>query len=120
MDAFIREIGLEHVVQIIIDNVTNYVAADRMLMERHSSLFWTPCAAHCIDLMLKDMGEIPFIKEVFDHAKSITKFIYNHAFVLSLMRRYTKNKELLCPTITRFASSFISFQSILQCKFELK
>ena len=89
-------------------------------MERHPSLFWTPCVAHYNDLMLKDMGKIPFIKEVVDHAKSITKFIYNHAFVLSLMRRYTKNRELLRPTITRFASSLISLQSILQCKFELK
>ena len=88
LDAFIEEIGLEHVVQIITDNAANYVAVDIMLMERHPSLFWTPCAAHCIDLMLEDMGKILFIKEVVDHAKSITKFIYNHAFVLSLMRRY--------------------------------
>ena len=72
-DAFIREIGLEHVVQIITDNAANYVAVNIMLMERHPSLFWTPCAAHCIDLMLEDMGKIAFIKEVVDQAKSITK-----------------------------------------------
>ena len=74
-NAFIREIGLEHVVQIIIDNAANYVVVERMLMERHPSLFWTPCVSHCINLTLEDMGKIPFIKEVFDHAKSITKFI---------------------------------------------
>ena len=34
LDAFIREIGLEHVVQIITDNAANYVAVGRMLMER--------------------------------------------------------------------------------------
>jgi hypothetical protein len=72
MDAFIQEIGLHNVVQIITDNATNYVATGRLLMERYCSLFWTPCAAHCIDLMLEDMGKTSFIKEVIDQARSIS------------------------------------------------
>ena len=60
MDGFIQDIGVHNVVQVITDNATNYVAAGRMLMDRYPSLFWTPCAAHCIDLMLEDMGKIPF------------------------------------------------------------
>jgi hypothetical protein len=83
---------MHNVVQIIIDNATNYVGAGRLLMERHCSLFWTPCAAHCIDFMLEDMGKTSFIKEVIDQARSVPKFIYNHTFVLSLMRRHTKNR----------------------------
>jgi hypothetical protein len=39
MDAFIQEIGMHNVVQIITDNATNYAAAGRVLMERHRSLF---------------------------------------------------------------------------------
>jgi hypothetical protein len=120
MDGFIQEIGLQHVVQIITDNATNYVVVGKLLMERHPTVFWTPCVAHCIDLMLEDVGKISFIKEVIDQARSITKFIYNHAFVLSLMRKFTRNRELLHPTITHFASNFISLQSMLQCHFELK
>jgi hypothetical protein len=108
------------VVQIITDNATNYVAAGRFLMERHHSLFWTPCAAHCIDLMLEVMGKTSFVKEVIDQARSIPKFIYNHIFVLSLMRRHTKNRELQRPAITRFATNFITLQSLLRCQFELK
>ena len=111
---------MHNVVQVITDNVANYVAAGRMLMDRYPSLFWTPCATHCIDLMLEDMGKIPFIKVVIDQARSIPKFIYNHAFVLSLMRRHTKNKELKRPAIMRFATTFIILQSLLQCQFELK
>jgi hypothetical protein len=52
MDVFIQEIFLHNVVQIIIDNVANYVVTGRFVMERYPSLFWTPCAAHYIDLML--------------------------------------------------------------------
>ena len=85
LDVFILEVGAEHVVQVITNNATNYVVASRVLMERHPTLFWTPCAAHCIDLMLEDIGKIPFVKDIVDSSKSITKFIYNHACVLKLM-----------------------------------
>ena len=74
MDGFIQDIGVHNVVQIITDNTTNYVAAGRMLMERHPTLFWTPCVTHCIDLMLEDMGKIEFIKEVIDQARRIRLF----------------------------------------------
>ena len=94
LDGFIREIGVQNVVQVIIDNAANYVSAGRMLMERHPTLFWTPCAAHCLDLLLEDMGKLSFIKEAVHMARSIPKFIYNHAFVLSRMRKFTRNKEL--------------------------
>jgi len=120
LDRFIREISVQNVVQVITDNAANYVSTGKMLMERHRTLFWTPCAAHCIDLLLEDMGKLSFIKEVVDMARSIPKIIYSHAFVLSLMRRFTRRKELRCPTITRFATNFITLQSLLQCQFELK
>eukprot|EP00253_Pinus_taeda_P021780 PITA_21780 len=120
LDGFIREIGVQNVVQVITDNAANYVSSGKMLMERHCTLFWTLCATHCIDLLLEDMGKLSFIKEVVDMARSVPKFIYNHAFVLSLMRRFTRNKELRRPAITRFATNFITLQSLLRCQFELK
>jgi hypothetical protein len=44
--------------------------------------------------MLDDTGKPSFIKEVIDQARSIPEFIYNHAFILILMRRHTRNREL--------------------------
>lgn len=93
LDVFILEVGAENVVQVITDNAANYVAAGRMVMDRHPTLFWTPCAAHCIDLMLEDIGKISFVKDIVESSKSITKFIYNHIYVLSLMRKFTNNKS---------------------------
>ena len=119
LDVFILEVGAEHVVQVITDNAANYVAAGKMLMERHPTLFWTLCVAHCIDLML-DIEKISFVKDIVDSSKSITKFIYNHASVLSLMRKFTNNKGLVCPTITQFATSFISLQSLLNSMWDVK
>ncbi len=120
LDAFILEVGAENVVQVITDNVANYVAVGKMLMDRHPALFWTPCAAQCIDLMLQDIGKISFVKDIVESSKSITKFIYNHTFVLSLMRKFTNNKELVHPAITRFATSFISLQSLLNSMWDVK
>lgn len=94
------------------------VAADRLLMERHPHTVLDSCATHCIDLMLEDVEN--FIKEVINQARSISKLIYNHAFGLSLMRRYARNRELLHLAITHFAANFISLQSLLQCQSELK
>lgn len=109
LDGFIQEIGVQNVVQVIIDNAPNYVSAGKILMERHRTLFWTPCATHCLDLLLEDMGKLSFIKEVVDMARSVPKFIYNHAFVLSLMRKFTRNKELRCPVINVLPQTLLLF-----------
>ena len=93
---------------MITDNAANYVAAGRMHMARYPTLLWTPCAAHCLGLILEDLGKIDWIKDTIDSAWSITKFIYNHATVLSLMRKFTGDKELVRSAITRFATRFIS------------
>jgi hypothetical protein len=106
-DGFVQEISLQHVVQIITYNTTNYGIANKLLIERHPILLWTRCVAYCINLMLEDVGKISFIKEVIDWVRTITKSIYNHAFFLRIMRRFIINRELLHPTITRFAKNFI-------------
>jgi hypothetical protein len=126
LDGFIREIGKRYVVQVIMNNAANYVVVGRMLMEMYPSLYWSPCATHCIDLILEDMGKLPWIKEIIDSAQSVTKYIYiyiyiyNHTFVLSLMRQFTGNRELVCLAITRFATSFISLQPLLDSMLELQ
>eukprot|EP00253_Pinus_taeda_P010742 PITA_10742 len=120
LDIFIQEVGPSNVVQVITDNAANYVAAGKMLIETYPNLFWTPCVAHYIDLMLEDIGKIPTMRDIVESANSITKFIYNHSSVLSLMRRFTNNKELGQSAITRFATTFISLQSLLNSMWEVK
>ena len=108
----VEEVGVKHVVQVITDNAANYVAAGKLLCAKYPTIFWTPCAAHCIDLMLEDIGKLPWVQDVVHECKQITKYIYNHAWVLSLMREYTEG-ELSRPAVTRFATNFLSLQSLL-------
>jgi len=84
LDQVVEDVGVANVVQIITDNASNYVLVSKLLEEKHKTIFWTPCAAHCIELMLEDIGKLDWVKNTIDHAKSITKFIYNHTLILKL------------------------------------
>eukprot|EP00253_Pinus_taeda_P022551 PITA_22551 len=88
LDEVVEEVGVANVVQVITDNASKYVLAGKLLEEKHRTIFWTPCAAHCIDLMLEDICKLDWVKNTVDHAESITKFIYHHSWILSLMRRH--------------------------------
>ena len=112
----IEEIGVENVVKAIIDNASNYVNVGMRLMEKRRRLWWTPCAANCIDLMLEDIGKVNVHATTFARARQVVKFIYGHTWVLSLMRTFTKNHELLRPAITQFATSFLTLQSLYKKK----
>ena len=44
-------------VQIVTDNGSAFVKAGKLLMKKYN-MYWTPCVAHCIDLMFEDIGKI--------------------------------------------------------------
>ena len=50
----IAEVGKANMIQIVTDNASAFVKAGKKLMERYH-LYWTPCAAHCIDLMFENI-----------------------------------------------------------------
>ncbi|XP_059077416.1 uncharacterized protein LOC131876340 [Cryptomeria japonica] len=120
LERVIMEVGVENVVQIITDNAAAYVSAGRILQERHPTLFWTPCAAHVLDLLLEDIGKLEWVTPVVEDARRITKYIYNHPWVLNLMRQHTQGKDLVRVGVTRFATIFLTLQSILAALTSLK
>jgi hypothetical protein len=103
----------ENIMNMVIDNASNYVAASKLLVEEFPSIFWSPCAAYCINRILQNVGKLQSVCFVVDHASSIIKYIYNHCYPLHLMRKFTRGKEILWPAPTRFATNFITLQSIL-------
>ena len=83
-DSVVQEIGVEYIVQLITDNASAYKKAGKKLQQKYGTLFWSPCAAHCIDLMLVNIANprwFPLIDEAIKKAKKITKFISNHEVV---------------------------------------
>jgi len=120
LEKRIEEIGKEKVVQVITDNGANYKAAGKHLMERIPSLFWSPCAAHCLDLMLEDIGGLKEFKKPIARARRVTTFIYRHGRILSAMREKTGGSDLVRPAATRFATAFLTLKSLHKHRDSLK
>ena len=77
LDAIVERIGEANVVQVIIDNAANYKAVGHLLMEKRKNLYWTPCATHCIDLILEDFEKKLEVHEVtIGKGRRITTYIY--------------------------------------------
>ncbi|XP_051118113.1 uncharacterized protein LOC127242576 [Andrographis paniculata] len=120
LEKKVEEIGKEYVVQIVTDNGANYKAAGRLLEQRIPGLFWTPCAAHCIDLMLEDIGKMNEFKPYIQKARDVTTFIYRHGRILSAMREKTNGRDPVRPATTRFATAFLTLQSLNKHRNELR
>lgn len=88
-------------------------------MERIPHLFWTPCAAHCLDLLLEDIGKIKYFNTCINPAKRVCRFLYKHGRLHNLMRQMIGG-DLVRPGITRFATSFLTLASMLKHKNGLK
>ncbi|XP_004212064.1 uncharacterized protein LOC100200506 [Hydra vulgaris] len=119
LDEVVEEVGEKNIIQVITDNVSAYKTAGRMLMEKKKNLYWTPCAAHCIELMLEDIFKLPFHTSVFTKAKKIINFIYGYAWVLAMVRKFTGG-DLVKPAVTRFVTAFLTFQSLFGARDELE
>ncbi|XP_042490145.1 uncharacterized protein LOC122070102 [Macadamia integrifolia] len=107
----VEEVGIQNVVQIVTDNGSNYKKARiKMMNNPRFQLFWNPCAAHCIDLMLKDMGKLKIVHTVVERARQVSTFVYDHEFSLNLLREKCRG-DLVRPGLTRFATNYIALQS---------
>ncbi|KAL5759938.1 hypothetical protein ACOSQ2_018776 [Xanthoceras sorbifolium] len=120
VDGCIEQVGPKNVVQVVTDNATNNMAAAKLLKEKRPLIFWTSCATHTINLMLESIGKLQKFKKTIEQAKNFTIFIYAHHKTLSLMRSFTKKRDIVRPGVTRFASSFLTLQSMMEKKSQLK
>lgn len=112
LEEVVEEIGPENVVQVCTNNAANYIGAGNKLMVKYEHLFWTPCVAHFINLILEDIGNIPRMERVISTARKITSFIYFHSTLHSEFLKQSKNKELVRCGGTRFVTSFLTLQSL--------
>ena len=99
VDRCIEDIGEENVVQVVTDNASVNVAAASLLAAKRPKIFWNGCAAHCLDLMLEDIGKLEPVQETIANARQVTAFLYAHTRVLDLMRKYL-GKDLVRSGVT--------------------
>ncbi|KAL1203389.1 hypothetical protein V5N11_033171 [Cardamine amara subsp. amara] len=70
--------------------------------------------------MVEGIAKLSLFKEIIDRAKAFTIFIYAHHKTLSLMRKFTKRRDIVRLGVTRFASAFLTLQSLIEKMHNLK
>ncbi len=86
--------GPENEVQVIIDNDFNCKTMGDLVMRDYLSIVWTPCATHCLELLIENIAKLPWIKDVIIKAKHIVNFMSKKPKVLAIYRTF-KDLELL-------------------------
>jgi hypothetical protein len=120
LNAIVKRIGEENVIQVVTDNAANYKAAGQLLMEKRKSLFWTPCAAHCIDLILEDFEKKLEVHQVtIVKGRKITSYIYSRTILISMLRHFTNGRDLIRPAATRFATAYLTLGCLNDHKIQL-
>nr|XP_009599910.2 uncharacterized protein LOC104095467 [Nicotiana tomentosiformis] len=116
----IDKIGKENVVQIVTDNASENVSAGRMMEAMYPHIYWTPCAAHCINLMFGDIFKENPYASVFTKAVRVYSYISQRPLLLNLMRKFTNERNLVRPAKTRFATAFLTLHSFYLQKKKLR
>ncbi|KRH49117.1 hypothetical protein GLYMA_07G133300v4 [Glycine max] len=117
LDDVVDFVGEENVVQVITDNAANYKAAGELLMHKRENLYWTSCAAHCIDLIFEDFEKhFKVHQTTITKGRRITTYIYGRTMLISIMKKFTNGRDLIRPGMTRFATAYLT----LACLHELK
>eukprot|EP01018_Ginkgo_biloba_P031498 Gb_22871 [translate_table: standard] len=80
----IESVGPSNVVQVITDNARVCKAVGLLVEARYENIFWTSCAVHTLNLILKKIENIEWIKKITDEAKEIEMFITNHHMVQAI------------------------------------
>ncbi|CAN1146839.1 hypothetical protein LINPERHAP2_LOCUS15510 [Linum perenne] len=120
LDEVVDKVGEEYVIQVITDNASAYKAAGAKLMDKRKHLFWTPCAAHCLDLMLEYLEKkLPIHNKTIAKGRKITNYIYGRAMLISMLKDFTKGGELIRPALTKFAIAYLTLGCLSEHKGEL-
>ncbi|KAJ9547380.1 LOW QUALITY PROTEIN: hypothetical protein OSB04_019923 [Centaurea solstitialis] len=116
VDKCIDEVGHENVVQIVTDNASNNMGTAKLLKLKRPKIFWTSCAAHTVNLMLEAIGDI--------QSSSSSKKVYGVCLCPSqdviFDEHFTKKRDIVRPGVTRFASAFLTLQSLAAKKSQLR
>ncbi|XP_020247960.1 uncharacterized protein LOC109825519 [Asparagus officinalis] len=119
-DSVIQDFGPENVVQVITNNALNYDSVGNHIMQNYGTIYWSQCASNCLNQILEDFSKVDWVNRCILQAQNITRFIYNHGWVVELMRKFTAGQEIVRTGITKSTSSFLSLQSMLKHRSRLK
>ncbi|XP_011099989.2 uncharacterized protein LOC105178251 [Sesamum indicum] len=110
LDKYVQLVWDKNVIQVVTDSASANILAGSLLEAKYPHLYWSPCEAHCIDLMFEDIFKLSNLKKTYERGVMINAYIYNRPPLLDIMRNFTKSTEMVRPTKTHFATAFLTLK----------
>ncbi|GBG60142.1 hypothetical protein CBR_g3385 [Chara braunii] len=81
-------------------------------------MFWIPCVAHVMNLILEDIGGIDWVATRIAQARLVTRFFKRHGHAREVLEKLSK-KTLLLPAETGFGTNVIMMTRLVDLREEL-
>ena len=112
----IKSFGAETIVAVLQDNATR--SSWPLIEKQFPHIVAAPCMPHVVDLLLEDIGKMPFIRDTLKELGIVRGFIRRHQAVKAAFdqeRQHSKQKSaaLIKPCAVRFSVQVISVDNIL-------
>ena len=72
-DEVVTWVGPKNIVQMVTNNAFNYVSVGKLLCEKYKTISWSLCVAHCLNLVLQDMGDMPHVERLKKRASQVDR-----------------------------------------------
>ncbi|KAI3447008.1 hypothetical protein Pfo_003673 [Paulownia fortunei] len=104
-NELVQWVGPSNVIHLINNNGANYKVSGVLLHEKYPSITLLPCVAQCLNLILGDIGKMELVSNLAKRASLVTKFVYNHEFLLAWLRKISMNINMICKLFLLFKDS---------------
>ncbi|GBG85719.1 hypothetical protein CBR_g40447 [Chara braunii] len=119
-----REWGVEKITVVCTDSFAGNTSIARMLREdpEFSQIYWIPCTAHYMDLLMHDLCKKEWAAEIISKANRVVNFFRAHRWPRSTLRTTLvtfpdlKCSCLLRPAATRFGTHYVMLQRLEVCE----
>jgi hypothetical protein len=103
----IEEIGVSKFSAVITDSPNVMILARKLLVERYPTISAYGCAAHGVNLLIKDIVALPEYAKTTKEASKLIQFVNNHQMCLAKFEAKRKEAgvahKLTAPALTRWA-----------------
>lgn len=116
--------GYNSVTAVVTDNARNMKAAWTYLQQRQADVICNGCAAHTMNLLIKDIFDLEFCSKVLADAKVMAKFVNKRHALLDRFRsmqtqlkpKGERRRALALPVPTRWYTSEACIRSVVSNK----
>ncbi|GBG62849.1 hypothetical protein CBR_g32432 [Chara braunii] len=108
------DVQLSDITAFVTDSAGVNVAAMEVFQKDESvkHIFWIPCVAHIMDLILEDIGGIDWVASCISQTRLVTRFFKRHGHAREVLEAHS-TKTLLLPVETRFGTNVIMMERLV-------